>query len=755
MVYLYLSKGEKSVNTTKQKNATKNSRNSSQSFSFLFNQNKTDYNIKKNIKRNCLIGAFFFALGSNPLLASAQGLMKFGMQTALRPHQMVSVPYGVSRLYNGLATVQRNYSHSGENNQTEFPDLYLSKKKGHIDQFARCELLFKQCQRLFQEINSWNIQSERSSHSSMHEPANVIALQNAPMSSFENVDNDSLTKPISHQPAQKKEPKSPILKNTQPLQELKTFDYHSSKIIKMKQDALIHKALSMAKTSKEINVKELRCIIDVYTALVRRPKDGITKVLTGITDTPKSHIFLEMSALTESKGLTLDAYRKIYTKLSNDFKENVAHVIYRAAESILKENDHLNDTICEIKNVQDASDLIAKGSHPLYPVDPEEVSAIFDLYSALDYRPKDGITKVLNYFTNTNKSSIYNEIVHYAEQRGSNLEAYRHMYAKVGKALNEKGIKIIYGLINERKMTSQAPVSNSSLQNEDAQEPQESVSYPPQEEDVSDFKPLVENNDQDDVSCEYVQESPTESTIVHQENTIPDQTDEQKNTKFSMSIQERDRLNRLYGLLPEYSGRSVTGVLSGSTLDNNLPIWNAVQEAIEQIKKESIKDDDASKINLEYFRKLFFMSLHSAKTSTKMVDLSGDVLRTADGKYSITKQEQERLNRIYNLLSDFSSRSITGVLSGSTIDNGLPVWKAVQKAIERIKQEAIRKGDKTTLDFNYFRKLHWSSVRVIGRGGNRDLEKSHKEKIMEKPLKSKIKLKAKIKKNNAKNRNKR
>lgn len=214
-----------------------------------------------------------------------------------------------------------------------------------------------------------------------------------------------------------------------------------------------------------------------------------------------------------------------------------------------------------------------------------------------------------------------------------------------------------------------------------------------------------------------------------------------------MSIEERDRLNRLYGLLPEHSGRSITGVLSGSTLDNNLPIWNAIQEAIEQIKRESIKDSDASKINLEYFKKLFVMNLHSPKVSEKKSDLSGDVLRTADGKYSITKQEQERLNRIYNLLSDFSSRSITGVLSGSTIDNGLPVWKAVQKAIEKIKQEAIRKGDKTPIDFNYFRRLHWSSVRVIGKGGGRDFLQEKKVKPVASAVKSKIKLKVKAKNN--------
>lgn len=664
-----------------------------------------------------LMCVLLLMLRTDNLLATSECLIKMAFQG--RP----LVSCGMSRLYNGLTTVKRYCSFKDEHDQESTSDLYFD-----ANQFARCELLFKQCQRLFQELNDWNPQKDfHLARSFLDAPA--LSLQNCQKSVLKNVENNSLTSP-------KTEPKKIVVKNMPPLHELKKIDYHTSKIIKMKQDALVHKALSMAKPNKEINIKELKSIIDLYTALVRRPKDGITKVLTGVTDTNKSNIYNAVVAYAKSKELDLDAFRKIFTKLSNEFKENVAQIIYRAAEDILKENKHLNDNMSEVKNIQNALDFISKGSHPLYPVDPEEVRAIFDLYSALSHRPRDGITKVLNYLTNTNKSSIYNEIFRHAEQRGSNLETYRYMYARVEKALNENGIKVLYSILNEEKATIQVPVSTS--------DPQECLSVPPSQEEVSDFKDA--DNDAADL-----EESTHEMPIVSAENDTIDQLEE---PKYTMLIEERDRLNRLYGLLPEYSGRSITGVLSGSTLDNNRPIWNAIQEAIEQIKRESIKDNDASKINLEYFKKLFVMNLHSPKVSEKKSDLSGDVLRTADGKYSITKQEQERLNRIYNLLSDFPSRSITGVLSGSTIDNGLPVWKAVQKAIEKIKQEAIRKGDKTPIDFNYFRRLHWSSVRVIGKGGGRDFLQEKKVKPVASAVKSKIKLKVKAKNNKSPNKKK-
>ncbi|CAO5675853.1 MAG: hypothetical protein HEEMFOPI_01161 [Holosporales bacterium] len=680
-----------------------------------------------------LMCVLFLMLRTDNLLATSECLMKMAFQG--RP----LVSCGMSRLYNGLTTVKRCYSFRDENDQVASPDIY----KGDPNPFARCELLFNQCQRLFQELNDWNPQKDfHLARSFSNAPA--LSLQNCEKSVLKNVENNSLTPP-------KTEPKKVVVKNMPPLHELKKFDYHTSKIMKMKHDALVHKALSMAKPNKEINVKELKSIIDLYTALVRRPKDGITKVLTGVTDTHKSNIYNAVVAYAKSKESDLDAFRKIFTKLSNEFKENIAHIIYRAAEDILRESKHINDNISEIKNLQDALDLISKGSHPLYPIDPEEVRAIFDLYSALSHRPRDGVTKVLNYLINTSKSSIYNEIVRHVEQRGANLETYRYMYARAEKALNENGIKVLYRILNEEKTTIQSSVqkegapeiqeSLSVLQDED---PQECLSVPPSQEEVSDFKDA--DNDSADL-----EERTSEMPIVSAEKETIDQLEE---PKYKMSIEERDRLNRLYGLLPEHSGRSITGVLSGSTLDNNLPIWNAIQEAIEQIKRESIKDSDALKINLEYFKKLFMMNLHSPKVLEKKSDLSGDVLRTVDGKYSITKQEQERLNRIYNLLSDFPSRSITGVLSGSTIDNGLPVWKAVQKAIEKIKQEAIRKGDKTPIDFNYFRRLHWSSVRVIGKGGSRDFLQEKKVKPAASTVKGKIKLKVKSKNNKSPNKKK-
>ena len=175
-------------------------------------------------------------------------------------------------------------------------------------------------------------------------------------------------------------------------------------------------------------------------------------------------------------------------------------------------------------------------------------------------------------------------------------------------------------------------------------------------------------------------------------------------------------------MLPEHHGKSVTGVLTGSTMDHSLPVWTAVQDVIEQIKQEAISEGDTTTIDLDYFRKILLANQTDGYVSVKSHagHHCGDVFYTADGKYSISKIEQERLNRIYHLLPNYHGRSITGVLSGSTMDQSLPVWTAVQDAITKIRQEAVRKGDKTTIDLNYFRKLHWSSMRVTGRGGHKE-----------------------------------
>jgi Mg2+ and Co2+ transporter CorA len=170
------------------------------------------------------------------------------------------------------------------------------------------------------------------------------------------------------------------------------------------------------------------------------------------------------------------------------------------------------------------------------------------------------------------------------------------------------------------------------------------------------------------------------------------------------------RLSRIYGLLPEHHGKSITGVLSGATTNTRLPIWEAIQKAITKIQEEIFAEGDRTQVDLEYFQKLYSKLLQSS---------TQDSLELTRHAYSISPLETNRLNRLYTLLPEHHGKSITGVLSGATTNTRLPIWEAIQKAIAKIQEEIFAEGDQTQIDLEYFQKLHWSSMRVIGRGGGR------------------------------------
>ena len=126
-------------------------------------------------------------------------------------------------------------------------------------------------------------------------------------------------------------------------------------------------------------------------------------------------------------------------------------------------------------------------------------------------------------------------------------------------------------------------------------------------------------------------------------------------------------------------------------------------------------------------------NLSAPETDLNISELSEGFLCTNDGKYSISKKEQERLNRIYDLLPEYRRKNIRSVLSGATKRKDLPFLKEVLMAIDQVQKEAVQEGRHLNIDLNYFRKLYWTSIHVIGKCASREPE-FKKEKIESKIL---------------------
>ncbi len=79
---------------------------------------------------------------------------------------------------------------------------------------------------------------------------------------------------------------------------------------------------------------------------------------------------------------------------------------------------------------------------------------------------------------------------------------------------------------------------------------------------------------------------------------------------YSMTKKEHKILNRLFTLLPEYHPNSMTRILLGKTAPKkNIPVWKDLLNAIDQINQEALREGDEQKIDLNYFRKLQWLSI--------------------------------------------------------------------------------------------------------------------------------------------------
>ncbi len=359
------------------------------------------------------------------------------------------------------------------------------------------------------------------------------------------------------------------------------------------REELVNRIMNYVKSSHHINRSDVVALLDLCTALANRTIDGINKVLNGQTNAIQSGIYANVVRYVESKQSSLDVYRGLYAKLSDAFSAEAMDVVSQAVESMVSEQKHLFPVINKIdgKSIgrQQYIALIVEGANPLYPIYPNEVEAILGVYDVLPNCGKKSIKNVLAGKTNTPQSHTYNNVVKYLESQKSTLKSYRDMHLRLSKSLNERAQKIIDIILDNKKQSvvdgEQTRVIEASKQIENDPTP---LDFPRQT-----FMSPVDLSTSKSSTSEV----------------LSDNSEEMRLGKYSLSKKEKERLDRVYGLLPEFRAKSITGVLSGTTQNKTLPIWEAITDVIDQIRQEAEQEGDRTSINLKYLQKLYWAAV--------------------------------------------------------------------------------------------------------------------------------------------------
>jgi hypothetical protein len=489
------------------------------------------------------------------------------------------------------------------------------------------------------------------------------------------------------------------------------LSYEDSMSKKVIRDTYINRIFSSTEIEPKISKEELNKLLDVYSALPHRSIEGVSRVLMGEINTGKSLIYHEVLNYLHSINEDLTTYRTLYSKLSIAAGKDAQHLLIDAANSMMKEQASRNDNgSSKYSDPIDHMTRIISAVNPIYPISRKEVNALREVYVALTHRQREGVSRVLSGQIDTGKSVIYNEVVAFLNAKNANLADYCNMYGRLNHSGINDVMSILFDMIDLEQTESAIPEEI-----EETKRGSEFKSINVQIErnkgihKKSDHKLDEELHEQapdiipDELHKQYANAHPK----LHKHKDETAISGLQPNQALNKDLK---RLSRIYGLLPEHHGKSITGVLSGATTNTRLPIWEAIQKAIAKIQEEIFAEGDRTQVDLEYFQKLYSKLLQSS---------TQDSLELTRHAYSISPLETKRLNRLYTLLPEHHGKSITGVLSGATTNTRLPIWEAIQKAIAKIQEEIFAEDDQTQIDLEYFQKLHWSSMRVIGRGGGR------------------------------------
>lgn len=196
---------------------------------------------------------------------------------------------------------------------------------------------------------------------------------------------------------------------------------------------------------------------------------------------------------------------------------------------------------------------IVEAADPLYPITPQEVEQILNIYKSLPERPPAGITNVLKGHVKTAKSSIYCAVMKYIADNNLTLDGCKQVYAKISKSLKGNALDEMKKFMSETKNT----IAINKLES-------------PSEED--------------------------EKTL-----RTPD-------GKYDITANERKLLNSLYKETAGIDLKYVVRVLRSRAKMIDRGVTNkGISDAIETIKEQN--PEIADKLDINYFRKLYWLSI--------------------------------------------------------------------------------------------------------------------------------------------------
>jgi acid stress-induced BolA-like protein IbaG/YrbA len=194
------------------------------------------------------------------------------------------------------------------------------------------------------------------------------------------------------------------------------------------------------------------------------------------------------------------------------------------------------------------------GANPLYPLSPKEVRLILDVYIDLKTWKREDITNILTGRTNTIKINIYNAIVKHAFANRSSLNEYRDIYARLGMSMEGRSLHHLYRIVDSIDTQHKQDKTETSINNFIELQSQEKPRH-------------IERNDSHSASED---EDLLKNKYTRTDDTVrPMFTDEDESPwwkgKYSLLKKEKERLDRIYSLLPEFSTKSITKALSGTS----------------------------------------------------------------------------------------------------------------------------------------------------------------------------------------------
>ena len=590
------------------------------------------------LKKTWFCASAFLACGSD-VLAAHELVSKYALRRSLSTNlqQVIcqtQISFSAPRYYSNTYSknAQFDINNLGDSRERQALSLSLPEIKELRDNLEKCESLLILNHRIFKEIQplisalrrtnniqgggssflpvmngqSFDVHSAKSATKRQRDPERTPALI-VPINSDGNFDREiSYSNKKSLSFSEPENIVSPIVlshsKETSLYQATEEDEIQSqdlSKIpFKIRSD-FVNRLMQSAKNPYKTTQQDLIAILDLYTDLIIWKKERITNVLNGRTNGHQSNVHSAVVKHLTSRQSTLSLYRDMYERLCEGFGEDGIQVIYKVMDNMLFEKKDMRYHFKKKSNGgigrQDYISMAVLGANPLYPVHPNEIELILDLFSALKSWKKEMVTNVLNGRTNSHQSNVYSAVVKHALSKQTTLYDYRNIYSRLSKSLNGVVLNFLHNVDTSIDVNTNRSTPNMLENNQTDSEVEEDslTSESSYVSALSDQKSLSSDSNSDEIQ-------------IRSEN-------------FNLSS-SKELLERISALLPKLSVKRIIKALYETPKNDKDSVdREALLRAIDQINREKKRNGDSTPINLKYFQKLSIAKPQEASHKNSIV----------------------------------------------------------------------------------------------------------------------------------------